>query len=57
MELGYDAVLMNTVSPALRNVLMAEAMSTAVLADGMIHGGKMPESFATPASPLEGVVR
>jgi len=60
MELGYDAVLMNTgIAAAQEPVLMAEAMKYAVLAGRMAYlAGRMPRKlYATASSPLEGVVR
>ncbi len=60
MELGYDAVLMNTgIAAAQEPALMAEAMKHAVLAGRMAYrAGRMPRKlYATASSPLEGVVR
>ncbi len=60
MELGYDAVLMNTgIAAAQEPVLMAEAMKNAVLAGRQAHlAGRMPRKlYATASSPVEGVVR
>jgi thiazole synthase len=60
MELGYDAVLMNTgIAGAQEPVLMAEAMKHAVLAGRQAFlAGRMPRKlYATASSPLEGVVR
>lgn len=60
MELGADAVLMNTGIAAARDpVLMAEAMKHAVLAGRQAYlAGRMPKKlYATASSPLEGVVR
>lgn len=60
MELGADAVLMNTGIAAAQNpVLMAEAMKHAVLAGRQAYlAGRMPKKlYATASSPLEGVVR
>lgn len=60
MELGADAVLMNTGIAAAQNaVLMAEAMKNAVLAGRQAYlAGRMPKKlYATASSPLEGVVR
>jgi thiazole synthase len=60
MELGYDAVLMNTgIAGAQEPVLMAEAMKHAVLAGRQAYlAGRMPRKlYATASSPLEGVVR
>src|SRR5450432_2425598 len=60
MELGYDAVLMNTgIAGAQDPVLMAEAMKNAVIAGRQAFlSGRMPKKlYATASSPLEGVVR
>ena len=60
MELGYDAVLMNTgIAAAQEPVLMAEAMKHAVIAGRMAYlAGRMPKKlYATASSPLEGIVR
>jgi len=60
MELGYDAVLMNTgIAAAQEPVLMAEAMKNAVLAGRQAYlAGRMPRKlYATASSPVEGVVR
>lgn len=60
MELGYDAVLMNTgIAGAHDTVLMAEAMKHAVIAGRQAYlAGRMPRKlYATASSPLEGVVR
>src|SRR5258708_5378604 len=60
MELGYDAVLMNTgIAAAQEPALMAEAMKHAVLAGRQPYlAGRMPRKlYATATSPLEGVVR
>ncbi len=60
MELGADAVLMNTgIAAAQDAVLMAEAMKHAVLAGRQAYlAGRMPKKlYATASSPLEGVVR
>ena len=60
MELGADAVLMNTgIAGAQNAVLMAEAMKHAVLAGREAYlAGRMPRKlYATASSPLEGVVR
>ena len=60
MELGADAVLMNTGIAAAQNpVLMAEAMSHAVTAGRLAwQAGRMPRKlYANASSPLEGVVR
>ncbi|TCK73866.1 thiazole-phosphate synthase [Acidipila rosea] len=58
MELGADAVLMNTAIAAAANpVLMAEAMQHAVLAGRQAYvAGRMPRKlYATASSPLEGI--
>jgi thiazole synthase len=60
MELGYDAVLMNTgIAAAQEPVLMAEAMKHAVIAGRAAYlAGRMPSKlYATASSPLEGVVK
>ena len=60
LELGYDAVLMNTgIAAAQDPVLMAEAMKHAVIAGRKAFlAGRMPRKlYATASSPLEGVVR
>jgi thiazole synthase len=60
MELGVDAVLMNTGIAAAQNpVLMAEAMKHGVLAGRAAYlAGRMARRlYATASSPLEGVVR
>ncbi len=60
MELGYDAVLMNTgIAGAQEPVLMAEAMKHGVLAGRQAYmAGRMPRKlYATASSPLEGIVR
>ncbi len=58
MELGFDAVLMNTAIAAARDpILMAEAMQHAVLAGRQAFlAGRMPKRlYATASSPLEGI--
>jgi len=58
MEMGADAVLMNTAIAAAANpILMAEAMQHAVLAGRQAClAGRMPRKlYATASSPLEGV--
>lgn len=58
MELGYDAVLVNTaIAEAQHPVLMAEAMRLAVEAGRKaFHAGRIPRvSYARPSSPLEGL--
>jgi len=60
MEMGFDAVLMNTaIADAREPVLMAEAMGNAVLAGRQAFlAGRMPRRlYATASSPLEGVSR
>jgi len=59
MELGADAVLMNTASPTRRIRAHGEAMHHAVLAGRQAYlSGRMPKKlYATASSPLEGVVR
>jgi thiazole synthase len=60
MELGYDAVLMNTgIAAAQEPVLMAEGMKNAVLAGRQAYlAGRMPKKlYATASSPVEGVIR
>jgi thiazole synthase len=60
MELGADAVLMNTgIAAAREPVLMAEAMMHAVLAGRQAYvAGRMPRKlYATASSPLEGISR
>jgi thiazole synthase len=60
MELGADAVLMNTGIAAAQNpVLMAEAMRDAVRAGrSAFLAGRMPRKlYATASSPLEGLSR
>jgi thiazole synthase len=60
MELGADAVLMNSGIAAAENpVMMAEAMQHAVLAGRQAFlAGRMPRKlYATASSPLEGISR
>ncbi len=60
MEMGFDAVLMNTaIAKAREPVLMAEAMGNAVLAGRQAYlAGRMPKRlYASASSPLEGVSR
>ena len=60
MELGFDAVLMNTaIAEAKDPLLMAEAMQHAVLAGRQAFlAGRMPRKlYATASSPLEGISR
>jgi thiazole synthase len=59
MELGADAVLMNTAIAGARDpVVMAEAMALAVRAGRLAHlAGRIPRRmYATASSPVEGVV-
>jgi len=58
MELGFDAVLMNTaIAQAQDPLLMAEAMQHAVLAGRQAYlAGRMPKKlYATASSPVEGI--
>jgi thiazole synthase len=60
MELGYDAVLMNSgIAHADDPVLMAEAMKHAVIAGrAAFLAGRMPKKlYATASSPVEGAVK
>src|ERR1700736_1335217 len=60
MELGFDAVLMNTAIAAAKDpLLMAEAMQHAVLAgrQAFLAGRMQPKLYATASSPLEGISR
>jgi thiazole synthase len=60
MELGADAILMNTAIAAAENPeLMAEAMKLAVEAGRKSYlAGRMPAKlYASASSPVEGVVR
>ena len=60
LELGFDAVLMNTaIAQAKDPLLMAEAMQHAVLAGRQAYlAGRMPRKlYATASSPLEGISR
>ena len=60
MELGFDAVLMNTAIAAADDpILMAEAMQHAVLAGRQAFlAGRMPRKlYATASSPMEGISR
>ncbi|MGE0755111.1 MAG: thiazole synthase [Alphaproteobacteria bacterium] len=59
MELGCDAVLMNTAIAAADNpVLMAKAMKAAVEAGRMAYlAGRMPKKeYASPSSPRAGLI-
>ena len=59
MELGADAVLMNTAIAGARDpVAMAEAMKHAVRAGRLAYGaGRIPRKmYATASSPVEGLV-
>ncbi len=60
MELGFDAVLMNTaIAQAKDPLLMAEAMQHAVLAgrQAFLAGRMQRKLYATASSPLEGIQR
>ena len=60
MELGFDAVLMNTaIAQAKDPLLMAEAMQHAVLAgrQAFLAGRMQRKLYATASSPLEGISR
>jgi thiazole synthase len=60
MEMGFDAVLMNTaIAGAKDPLLMAEAMQHAVLAGRQAFlAGRMPRKlYATASSPFEGISR
>ncbi len=60
MELGFDAVLLNTaIAGASDPILMAEAMQHAVLAGRQAFlAGRMPRKlYATASSPMEGISR
>ena len=60
MELGYDAVLMNSgIAHADDPVLMAEAMKHAVIAGrAAFLAGRMPKKlYATASSPVEGALK
>jgi thiazole synthase len=60
MELGFDAVLLNTAIAAARNpVLMASAMKKAVEGGREAFlSGRMPKKlYASASSPLEGISR
>src|SRR5450432_3764599 len=59
MELGYDAVLMNTgIAAAQEPVLMAEAMKYSVIAGRLaFEAGRMPKRlYASASSPMTGLV-
>jgi thiazole synthase len=59
MELGADAVLMNTAIAGAQNpIAMAEAMKLAVRAGRLAYSaGRIPrKSYATASSPVEGLV-
>ena len=60
MELGFDAVLMNTAIAAAKDpLLMAEAMQHAVLAGRQAFlAGRMPKKLysASPSSPTTGII-
>jgi len=58
LEMGFDAVLMNTaIAAAQEPVLMAHAMKNAVLAGRQAFlAGRMPRRlYATASSPLDGI--
>ncbi len=60
MEMGFDAVLLNTAIAGARDpILMAEAMGHAVLAGRQAYlAGRMPRKlYATASSPMEGISR
>jgi thiazole synthase len=60
LELGYDAVLMNTgIAAAADPVLMASAMKHAIIAgrQGFLAGRMPRKLYATASSPLEGISR
>jgi thiazole synthase len=60
MELGFDAVLLNTAIAGARDpILMAEAMKHAVVAGRQARlAGRMPRRlYASASSPLEGISR
>ncbi|HUH88533.1 MAG TPA: thiazole synthase [Pusillimonas sp.] len=61
MELGCDAILMNTAIAGARDpILMAGAMKKAVEAGREAHlAGRMPRKFYTadPSSPVEGLIQ
>jgi thiazole synthase len=60
LELGYDAILMNTAIAAAQDpVLMAEAMRNATLAGRQSFlAGRMPRKlYASASSPLDGISR
>jgi len=60
MELGCDAILMNTAIAAARDpILMARAMNMAVQAGRSAYlAGRMPRKYyaADPSSPVEGLI-
>jgi thiazole synthase len=59
MELGCDAVLMNTAIAGARDpILMAEAMKHAVIAgrQGWLAGRMPRRMYASPSSPLSGLI-
>ncbi len=60
LELGYDAVLMNTgIAAAADPVLMASAMKHAIIAgrEGFLAGRMPRKLYASASSPLEGISR
>jgi thiazole synthase len=59
MELGCDAVLMNTAIAAARDpIRMAVAMKHAVIAgrEAYLAGRMARKRYAEPSSPLEGLI-
>jgi thiazole synthase len=57
MELGYDAVLLNTaIAKAADPVVMAKAFRLAVEAGRLAHGAGLmgPRDFASPSTPVVG---
>jgi thiazole synthase len=60
LELGYDAVLMNTgIASAADPVLMASAMKHAIIAgrQGFLAGRMPRKLYASASSPVEGISR
>jgi thiazole synthase len=60
MELGMDAVLLNTAVAAAQDpAMMAEAMNLAIRAGRLAHlAGRMPKRlYATASSPMDGLSR
>jgi thiazole synthase len=57
MELGYDAVLLNTaIAKAADPISMAKAFRRAVEAGRLAHGAGLmgPRDFASPSTPVVG---